>query len=240
MYNELIVKIGLEDHKAFLKDGFYSFFVRKSPLHKHNYAEIHIVTGRTVMFHIGEKIHSSADGNLVIIPPGVFHYISSDDPEARHTAFQVDYDVQTFAAQQMSMQTVLDFMNEIDKSRMTNNYAVVATYMSLFCNCFCPKELCAQPISDYSFLICEFFSEHYHEDLHLCDLAKALHLSERQTERLVIQSTGHTFRQELATVRIHVATHLLKTTDISLDEVSRYVGYRSYAGFWKAMKKYGS
>jgi AraC-like DNA-binding protein len=36
-----------------------------------------------------------------------------------------------------------------------------------------------------------------------------------------------------------MAKHLIATTDMSLGEVADYVGYRSYAGFWKAMKKYG-
>lgn len=237
MYNELIVKIGLKDHRVFLKNGFYSFTVGKPPLHKHNYAEIHIVTGGTVMFHIGESLHSSVDGNLVIIPSDVFHYIDSADPDARHTAFQVDYDVHNFAAQQISMQTAIDFMEEIERCQETKNYAVVSAYISLFCSRLYP-ELRAYSTADYSFLIREFFSNRYYEDLRLCDLAKELHLSERQTERLVIKNTKHTFSEELVSVRMSVAKYLLSTTDLSKEEISRRVGYQSYAGFWKAMKKH--
>ena len=237
MHDELTVKIGSKDHKAFLQGGFYSSFVQRTPLHKHNYAEVHIVAGDAVEFQVGDSLYSSADGNLVIIPSGIYHCVTGKTSEVRHTAFQVDYCANAFAMQKLSWQTAMDFMNEIEKCRTTNDYATVSAYISLFCSCLCPEELRIRPVNDYSFLIREFFSKHYHEDLHLSALADVLHLSQRQTERLVIQTTGHTFREELAAVRINVAKHLLKTTDLSLDEVSRYVGYHSYAGFWKAMKK---
>ena len=75
-------------------------------------------------------------------------------------------------------------------------------------------------------------------DVHLCDLARYLHLSERQSERAVIEYTGKTFRDALVEMRMNTAEHLHKTTDMSLTEISQYVGYKSYNGFWKAMKKY--
>ena len=238
MYNELSINIGENNHKVFLQDGFYSLNLKKMSPHKHNYAEIHIVADDSAVFHVGESLHSSADGNLVMIPPDVFHRVESNNARIRHTAFQIDLDVHSFSARRISNQTVLDFMAEIEKSQATNNYAAVATYISLLCSYFSPQELSVRPVHDYKFLICEFFFKRYHEDLHLCDLAKELHLSERQTERLVIQTTGRTFRHHLAFTRINVAKHLLKTTAISLEEVSHHVGYHSYAGFWKAMKKY--
>ena len=93
-------------------------------------------------------------------------------------------------------------------------------------------------MTDYGFLIHEFFSLHYSEDLHLCDLAQFLHLSERQTERLVIEHTGNTFRNELTAIRMTIAKKLLTSSQMSLTEISQYVGYKSYAGFWKALNKY--
>lgn len=239
MYHELIVNTGLEQHKVFLQDGFYTPHLVLQPPHKHNYTEIHIATGENVLFHIGDRLQSSAIGNLVVIPPDVFHNVECSDPNALHTAFQIDFEISSVTSRKISDQTVVDFINEIKRCQKTGNYASVATYISLFCNNLYPKELHVRPVRDYKFLICEFFFKRYNEDLHLSDLAAELHLSERQAERLVIQTTGRTFRQELATVRIHAAKHLLKATELPMEEVAHHVGYRSYAGFWKAMKKYG-
>ena len=36
---------------------------------------------------------------------------------------------------------------------------------------------------------------------------------------------------------MNVAEHLSKTTDMTLEDISRYIGYKSYAGFWKAKKR---
>ena len=240
MYNELLIKIGSEDHRAFLKDGFYSSTVGKAPLHKHNYAEVHIVAAGNVVFHIGEMFYESAGGNLVVIPPNIFHYVEKKNDDVCHTAFQVDYDICSLITQKISEQTAQDFIREIEKSRKTSNYAVVATYISLFCNCFCREPLSIHPSCDYKFLIREFFYKHYHKKLHLQDLAKELHLSERQTERLVIKNTGHTFSEELTSVRMSVASYLLKTTTLSKEDIARRVGFQSYVGFWKAMKQYTS
>ena len=85
-----------------------------------------------------------------------------------------------------------------------------------------------------------FFSNRYSEDVRLSDLAEAIHLSERQTERLVIEHTGRGFRDELTETRVKIARQRLADKNMTLGEIAGYVGYRSYAGFWKAMKKSGA
>ena len=45
-------------------------------------------------------------------------------------------------------------------------------------------------------------------------------------------------KMHVVEMRMNTAEHLHKTTDMSLTEISQYVGYKSYNGFWKAMKKY--
>ena len=237
MHNELLINIGKQKHKAFLQNGFYSSTVVTTTMHKHNYAEVHVVDGDCVEFNVENSVHSSSDGNLIIIPRNCFHCVKKRLEGTSHAAFQVDFDVKAFSAIHIDNQTVVDFISEIKKCSETGDYLSVSAYISLFCSQLCHNELKAEPITDYSFLIYEFFSKHYHEDIHLNDLANVLHLSERQTERLVIKCTGNTFVKELAEVRMNVADHLLKTTDMSLEEISSYIGYRSYAGFWKAKKR---
>ena len=43
----------------------------------------------------------------------------------------------------------------------------------------------------------------------------------------------------ISSTRVMIAKQLLRSSDMSLSEIAEYVGYRSYAGFWKAMKKDG-
>ncbi len=240
MHNEMIINIGANSHTAFFQEGFYSPTAKFSPLHKHSYAEIHIVANTTTRFKIGDGEHSAKDGNLILIPRNVFHCVTSREPDIKHTAFQIDCETEAFSTQQISIQTALDFINETKKCKATGNYATVSAYISLFCSKLFSENLQGRPLNDYGFLICEFLSNHYNENLRLEDLANALHLSPRQTERLVIKATGNTFKKELTARRVTVAKHLLKTTDMSLDEISRYVGYQSYTGFWKAMKKHNT
>ena len=71
----------------------------------------------------------------------------------------------------------------------------------------------------------------------IADLARQLHFSEKHTARLVLKHTGQTFTQALTAQRMTIARHLAATTDMSLGDISRYVGYRSYSGFWKAYEK---
>ena len=39
---------------------------------------------------------------------------------------------------------------------------------------------------------------------------------------------------------MRIANQLMQAEDASLEQIAKYVGYRSYSGFWKAMKRYES
>ncbi len=240
MNNKLNIKIGSKYHNIFLQNGFYSHTIQKMPIHKHSYAEIHIVTNGIINFKVGDTIHSTTNGNLFFVPANTYHCAITENPNARRIAFQIDCDEHRFFKKQVQCQTVMDFLNEIEKCKTTKDYTVVSAYISLFFSQLYPEGLQVHPVNDYPFLFREFFSRRYNEDLQLSDLAQELHLSERQTERLLIKYTGHTFRQELSTVRIDMARHLLSVSDMRLTEIALLVGYRSYSGFWKAMKKHKS
>ena len=240
MYNELIIKNNSGEYKLFLQDGFYSSTAPTQGLHKHNYAEIHAIANGDATFIVGERSYSLKSGCIMIIPSGVFHCCITKEESALHSAFQLDYKADKVSKRMIGSDAVLSFIREAEETKSTGDYSKVAAYISLFCNSIRPCEkLHASPITDYGFLIHEFFSLHYSEDLHLYDLAQFLHLSDRHTERLVIEHTGNTFRSELAAIRMNIAKRLLKSTKMTRTEISEYVGYRSYAGFWKAFNKYG-
>ena len=107
----------------------------------------------------------------------------------------------------------------------------------IFNTLFTEEPVAVDKIEDYAFIIEEFLKVNYARDVKLSDLAAELNLSETHTERLVKKYTGNTFRQELAEIRIKMAQMLLSSTDMTMAEISEYVGYNSYSGFYKAYKK---
>lgn len=236
------IKLFIENRpcSVFLQDGFYESS-RTQNIHKHNYAEIHIVSGGSIKFTVAKRTYTVGDGELLVIPRGVFHSWLEEEPNTMHSALQADIqstDVKIVKADQYA---VRGLFNEIKKCIKTNDHTVIAAYIPLICSYISNSRYeKISEVSDEGMLIEVFFSTCYNKDVHLCDLASLLHLSERQTERKIIEHTGNTFKEELASTRISIAKYLIASTDMSLGEISQYVGYRSYAGFWKAMQKYNS
>lgn len=236
---ELHVTIGKKEHKIFLQDGFFDHKVPASCIHKHNYAEVHLMTGGKGVFRIGEQLQPVPDGGMLVIPGNIMHCCHSMEKKARHTAFQLDFDFAEAACYTLHAGLAAAFFEEIDRCLASGDYTGVAGYITLFCRYFSSgTQLHVQPVTDYGFLIHEFFANHYSEELQLRDLAEELHLSQRQAERLVIECCGRTFRDELAHTRVEMARFMLQSTPLSRTEAALYVGYRSYAGFWKALKKF--
>ena len=238
MQKEFIIKRNEQALKVFIQNGFYPSTTLTPKLHKHNYSEVHIVANGSARFNAGENAYTLNSGSMIIVPKGVFHCFDSKDKETLHSAFQIDYKLNEISIYDIGNDIALKYMEEVEKTNFSQDYSKISTYITLFCDYFCKNEkFSAFPVADYGFLICEFLATHYSENLHISDLAKVLNLSERQTERLVIKYTGNTFKNELAAVRINVAKKLLSSSKLSLTEISQYVGYQSYAGFWKSMQR---
>lgn len=242
MYNEINITISNEKHRAFFMNGFLSSSNQSaSNLHKHNYAEIHFVARGNAIFAIGEEKAELKSGSVLIIPQGVFHCCEQKEAVTIHNAFQIDFDVSCAKSVYLGDETVSGFFAEIECCRKTGNYSSIAAYIALFCSAL---ELENQPlpansVTDYGFLIQEYLSLHYGENLHLSDLANELHLSERQAERLMKEHTGKSFKDELCAIRMNIAKQLWESSDMTLSEIAHYVGYDSYAGFWKTAKRLG-
>lgn len=240
MNKELIINICGQDHKVFLQAGFFPSDEISNTLHKHGHTEIHIISGKNVEFRLGEKKYLISGEKVIVVPGGLFHSISREG-ETLHSAFQVDRKVKESKIHDWSKGSMYDFFKCIEECVKTGEYTQVSAYITLLCNLFCDqKKVMSKNITDYKFLISEFFANDYDKDVHLCDLARTLNLSERQTERLVTEYTGRTFREELTYTRVSMAKLLMDYSTMPLTQVAQYVGFRSYAGFWKAMRKENS
>ena len=238
MAQELRVHVGNETKKAFLQHGFYKNAGRQV-LHMHSYAEVHVFLGRTRVL-IDSEEHSVSGATLLVVPRATYHnfHLSSG---ARHSAFQIDLEAQTMI-KSISEDLAKEFFAEIQRCKETENYSKISTFISFLCSYFYEAESSVVPrkITDYSFLINDFFSLRYTDDVKLSDLSEELCVSEKQAHRLVQRHMGRTFGQELTRRRMKAAEHLMKDEKSSLTSIAESVGYQTYSGFWKAYKRYKS
>lgn len=240
MYNELSITVLNESHRAFFMNGFLSSSNNTATnLHKHNFSEIHFVTGGNALFLVGEKETRLKSGSIMIIPQGEFHCCLEKEEGTLHNAFQIDFPASQVRKAHIGSETVSSLFSEIEHLKKSGDYTRVSSYITLFCSYLCSQsKTYSSPVSDYGFIIQEFISMNYNKSIQLKELSNELHLSERQTERLVKIHTGNSFKEEVAKIRVKVAKQLLSSSGMTLSEIAEYVGYESYAGFWKAMKKY--
>ncbi len=86
-------------------------------------------------------------------------------------------------------------------------------------------------------IIEEYITNFYMEQGGISELAKILYLSPRQTQNVVKSLMGEDFKTLIVRQRINTARALMKTSDLTLDEISREIGYNSYSGFYMAYVK---
>lgn len=82
----------------------------------------------------------------------------------------------------------------------------------------------------------DFFERSLTDNATVADLAKIIHLSVRQTSRVLYKVYGMNFSEKKLHARMDKATYLLRTTDLSISEISESVGYVSENSFFKSFK----
>ena len=238
MFEELSLTIGKQNFVVFFQGGFYNPLVYSPHLHRHNYTEIHLVTGGNAKYIAGDSSLLIKNGQMVVIPRNILHCCIKKDESAKINSFQINHNAKSIRTFEIGSDLIADFIEEIGKSVESDDYTKVSFYIALFCSDFIKTEkLSVRKTRDDAFLIYEFMWNNYAVNVRLCDLAEVLHLSERQTERLVIKYMGKSFKEALSDIRTEMAKKLMETTDMPMSEIAKSVGYKSYAGFWKAMKK---
>lgn len=90
------------------------------------------------------------------------------------------------------------------------------------------------------FIIQDFIALRYALHNPLPELAACLHLSERQTQNVVQQYFGESFKKLILRQKMEVAEQFICGTNLTLNLISEYAGYASYSSFYTAyMNFYG-
>lgn len=84
----------------------------------------------------------------------------------------------------------------------------------------------------YRIMIEEYVNYNYNKEISLEHLAKALHLCEKQTSRIIQKEFGMSFREFVSKIRCGAAVYLLANTNMSITDIACKVGYRTYNGFY--------
>lgn len=230
LYKDDIVKI-------FIQNGFFKQGLTTTTLHRHHYPEIHLIEQGNVDYLVNDQRISVHTGDMLVIPADTFHRCYQTNECPNIITFQVDYPILSCTIKQFIPGFLSTFKSEIEIAHTKGTCGKIPAYLTLICGEILEEnENKLMFVQDRKFIIHEFFQQNYDRDVALSDLAKELNLSEKQTERLVKEYTGNTFRQEISYRKIQAAKHLLVAEDITLSEAASQVGYQSYSGFWKAFK----
>lgn len=84
----------------------------------------------------------------------------------------------------------------------------------------------------------EYINDSYDKDIKLADVAKANYVSERYVAQLFSKYYNMSFLQYITKLRMEKAKHLLMTTQKTISEIGREVGYSNGSYFNKVFKKY--
>ncbi|MBO5754449.1 MAG: helix-turn-helix domain-containing protein [Clostridia bacterium] len=221
--------------KAFLQPGFFPRTSATNRYHKHGYAEVHVgLSGESVFSSDGEH-YVLKKGQLLILPPHRYHCCTHRSEEAKTSSFLAVMEVTEPCYHSLSPALLDAYREELNLIVTDQNFARLPYYIGLLLTVATGCVLSAPDVNHYGVLIHDFFNVHYSEDIHIKDLAEHLHLSVRQTERLVKEHTAHSFRQELFHARLSAAKHLLETTGLSPKEVCIQTGFKSVAELQKTL-----
>ena len=234
--DKLKIKIGSSEFPVFFHQGFYIGNDISNVVHNHIYSEIHIVFSGRVEFFIEDKSYEYKENEAFIIPKYKNHYCISKSENAFSTAFQIDKDISGVEKINVDSRIIELLKQELKEMPNSSNYSNMAAYLSVIASVFWNESLGIESATDHSFIIHNFFALRYNKDARLEELAERLHFSVKQTERLVKKITGMSFKQNLLKKRMEIADFLKMYTEMSDLEISKYVGYETYSGYYKARK----
>ncbi len=241
MVYETKIYIGKKSFNIIMQQGFYTRKRLTTNVHRHYYAEIHLVSGGDAKYEVDGKVYEIKKNEGVYIPPSVFHRFLEGDENTVCTAFQlVGEEFGEMMVKSFSESIVEGFKNASRLFFEQGAEDELILYLSLIVSGFnkTEGEKAILPVKNREFLIYEFFANNYNMDFTLKDLADELHLSEKQTSRQIEKYTGNNFRTEILKRKMEAAKYLIESEKLSLDDVAKTIGYSSYAGFWKAFTSY--
>lgn len=236
MNYETQIVVGTKNVRVFLQAGFFNLHAAPSAYHRHRYPEAHVAVFGELRYDIDGEDVIIREGEMYVIPPKTFHRCISASDGAERLAFMVESE-NVISGKRAPLFDAVKALSAAIKVGDGVGNAKARACLSVLCSEFIEEKTSEPvPVSDRGFIIHEFFSNNYHREITISEISGVLHLSEKQTQRMIKQYTGNDFRAELTHRRMEAAERFIAAGDMSLGEIAERVGYKSYSGFWKAFK----
>lgn len=206
-------------------------------IHNHKHPEIHtIIGGDAEIFVGGEKINFRS-GMCCIIPGEEYHYYLSINPKAQVISFQINMPSPAVTIHKIPENIISEIITIINSEVFYHSCCQLQSLLSYIASIF-SANISAEPSKDYAIAIYDFISKNYNRNVTLAELSDNLHLSDKQTERLVKKHTGCSFKKALVNRKMIVADFLENNSELTKTEIANYVGYANYSGYLKAKNEY--
>lgn len=85
--------------------------------------------------------------------------------------------------------------------------------------------------------VIHYINEHYKENIKQSDLVKLSHMSATKLKTLFRNFTEHSITDYISDRRVKLAEHLLSSTDMSVEDIGKEVGFETLSGFSSSFKK---
>lgn len=264
-YMELYeIKIDIDSTVSFIFDGNVYTYSETPSMHAHSLYEIVYVLSDQAVIEFEQSQVTLNMGDAAIVAPGIYHKIKSVGNNLTHISFQVQ--TNTEDSRVRAMLSKINFLNVLNlpgKSYLfilkaisekgnsvffTDSLRIKAGLTLLFADIL-ENEFLQIPVSLENALseqdmrrkkILGYINKKYNKSPSIKDLSKILFLSEKQTQKQVLALTGKRFSYLVQEKRIVCAKALIRENRMTLDAVSKAVGYETYYGFAKAFKRFES
>ncbi len=125
------------------------------------------------------------------------------------------------------------------KSRMLNSIinAFFAFLLRNHGTDFVSPESRSRQEDENTILILKYIQEHYNT-VTLSELAAFFNYSERQIQRIIKESTGMSFSQNIQKLKLRQAVRLMQNSNLSIAAISEELGYSAPENFRHIFKKY--
>ena len=249
-----------------LRDGFVNGVTSSSNYHFHSFFEIHYVIKGNMHMVIDDRDIYLGCGDLCIIPPKKVHYIYQDENSHR-VGFRFSFRQVRGAGDECFYERFRRAYSALEKAHILKDEFFFSQCLNVSREALARKapdymaeELLFMALNalSYSLAPCDsdkedslvytdsfvteyiedYLNEHYQGIPRLGELANALKLSVRQTQRVIWRLFGMNFSDLVTARRLTVARFLLCKTSLSMEEIALQSGFCDKPYFYRKFSSY--